>query len=210
TQPATLEAASRAIGDLFSGAPMPEPVAAEVRQAYARLDGGEQRVAVRSSATAEDLPGMSFAGQQESYLNVRGDQELLDAVKRCWGSLWTARAIGYRMQMRIDQQSVSMAVVVQRMVPSEVAGVLFTANPITGQRTEFVVNASYGLGEAVVSGEVTPDRLVGDKASLAGKEAGLGGKRGAVPASEEHGTITEALPEGRRGEVAVTAWYAPA
>ena len=96
---------------------------------------------------------MSFAGQQESYLYVRGEDAVLEAVRRCWASLWTARAIAYRTKMGIDHASVSMAVVIQEMVPSEVSGVLLTANPTTGERTEMVVNASFGLGEAVVSGQ---------------------------------------------------------
>jgi pyruvate,water dikinase len=203
SRPATLDAASRSIGALFTGAPVPQLVADQIRSAYADLDGGQLRVAVRSSATAEDLPEMSFAGQQETYLNVRGEQELLDSVRRCWASLWTARAIGYRLKMGIDQGSVSMAVVVQRMVPSELSGVLFTANPTTGKRSEMVVNASYGLGEAVVSGEVTPDRLVVDKASLVVKEAVLGDKQVAVRPSEEQGTTTEAVPRDRRGKLAL-------
>jgi rifampicin phosphotransferase len=204
SQPATLEPASRTIGALITRALMPEAIADEIRQAYADLGGGEQSVAVRSSATAEDLPGMSFAGQQETSLNVRGEQELLIAVKRCWASLWTARAIGYRLKLGLDQRSVSMAVVVQLMVPSDVSGVLFTANPTTGQRTELVINASYGLGEAVVSGEVTPDRLVVDRASLVVKEAVLGDKQVAVRPSDEQGTTTEAVPEDRRGKLALT------
>jgi pyruvate,water dikinase len=203
-QPATLEAASRSIGSLINAALMPPAIADEIRQAYGDLAGGDEPVAVRSSATAEDLPGMSFAGQQESYLNVRGAPELLDAVKRCWASLWTARAIGYRLKMGIDQRSISMAVVVQRMVASEVSGVLFTANPTTGQRTELVLNASYGLGEAVVSGEVTPDRLVVDKATLAVKEAVVGDKQVIVRPAKEQGTITEIVPEESRGKRALT------
>jgi pyruvate,water dikinase len=203
SRPATSEAAARTIGALVTGPPIAQVVVDQIRQAYADLDGGEQRVAVRSSATAEDLPGMSFAGQQETYLNVRGEEALLDSVRRCWASLWTARAIGYRLKMGIDQRSVSMAVVVQRMVPSELAGVLFTANPTTGERTEMVVNASYGLGEAVVSGEVTPDRLVVDKASLVVKEAVLGDKQVAVRPSDGRGTTTEAVPKDRRGKLAL-------
>jgi rifampicin phosphotransferase len=204
SQPATLEAASRAIGELFSRARMPQAVAEAVRQAYAALGGGDLPVAVRSSATAEDLAGMSFAGQQETYLNVRGEEELLEGVRRCWASLWTDRAIGYRLKMGIDQRSVSMAVVIQILVPSEVSGVLFTANPTTGERNELVVNASYGLGEAVVSGRVTPDSLVVDKASLVVKEATLGTKEVAVLPSAEQGTVTEAVPEDRRGELALS------
>ena len=108
----------------------------------------------------------SFAGQQETYLNVRGEAALLDAIRRCWASLWTDRALAYRHRLGIDQQTVAMAVVVQQLVPAEAAGVLFTANPTTGERSELVVNASYGLGEAVVSGQVTPDTYVLDKATL--------------------------------------------
>ena len=107
-------------------------------------------VAVRSSATAEDLPDSSFAGQQDTYLNVRGSADLLGAIRRCWASLWTARAIGYRARMGIDNDAVAMGVVVQRMVEAEVSGILFTANPTTGARSELVVNASFGLGEAIV------------------------------------------------------------
>jgi len=137
---------------------MPEPLAAAIADAYATLGGGA--VAVRSSATAEDLPGAAFAGQQDTYLNVVGEVALLDAVRRCWGSLWTERAIVYRERLRIDPADVRIAVVVQRMVDADAAGVMFTADPVTGARDEIVVEASAGLGEAVVSGLVTPDRYV--------------------------------------------------
>ncbi|WP_449291464.1 PEP/pyruvate-binding domain-containing protein [Nonomuraea marmarensis] len=127
---------------------------------YAALGGGP--VAVRSSATAEDLPGAAFAGQQDTYLNVVGEQALLDAVRRCWGSLWTDRAVAYRAKLAIDDSEVRIAVVVQSMVEADMAGVLFTANPVTGDRTQLVIDASSGLGEAVVSGLVTPDHHVID------------------------------------------------
>ena len=117
-------------------------------------------MAVRSSATAEDLPGAAFAGQQDTFLDVVGEPALLDAVCRCWASLWSDRAVAYRERRAIDDAAVRMAVVVQRMVPAEVAGVVFTANPVTGDRTELVVDAGLGLGEAVVSGTVTADHLV--------------------------------------------------
>jgi pyruvate,water dikinase len=122
-------------------------------------------VAVRSSATAEDLPGASFAGQQETYLNINGIEQVLAAVKRCWASLWTARAIGYRARQGIGEQGLSLAVVVQMLVPAEAAGILFTANPVTGQREQAMISAAWGLGEAVVGGLVTPDSLIVDKAS---------------------------------------------
>ena len=204
SEPATLEDASRAIGRLIAGARMPGAVSDAVRRAYGDLGGGELPVAVRSSATAEDLPGMSFAGQQETYLNIRGEEGLLQSVQRCWASLWTARAIGYRLRMGVDQHSVSIAVVVQTMVPAEVAGVLFTANPITGDGTELIIDASYGLGEGVVSGRVTPDRLVLDRSSLGVKEIVLGAKDVAVLPSEQQGTVTAAVPEARRREPALS------
>lgn len=122
-------------------------------------------VAVRSSATAEDLPDASFAGQQETYLHVRGEDALLRAVQRCWASLWTARAMAYRARQGIDPASVRLAVVVQHMVPADASGILFTVNPLTGIHDEAVINAAWGLGEAIVGGRVTPDTVVVDKAS---------------------------------------------
>jgi phosphoenolpyruvate synthase/pyruvate phosphate dikinase len=164
-QPATLEEASCRIGKLFAQNAMPDEIAGEVRRAYARLGEGGMPVAVRSSATAEDLPGASFAGQQETYLNIRGEAMVLDAVKRCWASLWTARAIGYRARHNIASQDVSLAVIVQILVPADAAGILFTANPLTGARSQMTINAAWGLGEAIVGGHVTPDTVVVDKAS---------------------------------------------
>ncbi|NUP58910.1 MAG: phosphoenolpyruvate synthase, partial [Pseudarthrobacter sp.] len=140
-------------------APLPAAVAEAVEQAYRAL-GADVAVAVRSSATAEDLPFASFAGQQETYLNVVGVPALLDAVQKCWASLWTDRATAYRASLGIDPAAVALAVVVQRMVDAETAGVLFTANPLTGSRRQTVIDASPGLGEAVVSGAVNPDHFV--------------------------------------------------
>jgi phosphohistidine swiveling domain-containing protein len=142
----------------FEKAPIPPEIEQDILAAYREL--GEGPVAVRSSATAEDLPEAAFAGQQDTFLNISDEQELLDAVRRCWASLWTDRAIAYRNRQKIDRQTVKLAVVVQQMVPAEVAGVLFTANPVTGARDEIAIDASPGLGEAVVSGQVTPDRFV--------------------------------------------------
>ena len=141
--------------------PIPAAIEQAILTAYADLSGGP--VAVRSSATAEDLPGAAFAGQQDTFLDVEGESALLDAVQRCWASLWSDRAVAYRERRGIDDATVRMAVVVQRMVPAEVAGVAFTANPVTGARNEIVVDAGLGLGEAVVSGEVTADHLVVDR-----------------------------------------------
>jgi pyruvate,water dikinase len=139
--------------------PVPARVADAVCRAYLAL-GTDVPVAVRSSATAEDLPSASFAGQQDTYLNVVGVDAVLDAVHRCWASLWTDRAVSYRTDAGIDHRAVQLAVVVQRMVDAQVAGVLFTADPVTGRRTRSVIDASAGLGEAVVSGAVNPDHIV--------------------------------------------------
>jgi rifampicin phosphotransferase len=164
-QPTTLEAVSTAIREMFARAQTPPDVAGAIAQAYAELAGRDPAVAVRSSATAEDLPEASFAGQQETYLNVQGTAQVLEAVKRCWASLWTARAIGYRSRQGIGPLGLSLAVVVQNLVPAEAAGILFTANPVNGRRDQAMISASWGLGEAVVGGLVTPDALIVDKAS---------------------------------------------
>ena len=140
---ASFEASSQDIFALFAEHALSEPTSAEIAAAYAALPG-EPAVAVRSSATAEDLPGLSFAGQQETFLNVTGAEAVVAAVRNCWASLWNPQAISYRHQNGLDQNSVAMAVVVQIMVPSDVAGILFTANPATGKRNEMVINASFG------------------------------------------------------------------
>src|SRR5271157_1125333 len=157
--PATLDRASTQIQSLIAQGTLPDDIAALIHNAYGELGAGDPPVAVRSSATAEDLPGMSFAGQLETYLNVRGGDDAIDAVRRCWASLWTGRAIGYRQRQGIRPEEVSMAVVVQQLVAAQVAGVVFTANPVTGARDELMINAAWGLGEAIVSGRVTPDTI---------------------------------------------------
>ena len=137
---------------------IPPEVEQAILEGYRRMGGGS--VAVRSSATAEDLPQAAFAGQQETFLGVSGERALLDAVRRCWASLWSDRAISYREQHGLSQSPVKLAVIVQRMVAADVAGVMFTANPVTGARDETIIEASAGLGEALVSGLVTPDHFV--------------------------------------------------
>ena len=114
---------------------------------------------MRSSATAEDLPEAAFAGQQETFLGILDEKALLAAVRRCWASLWTERAIAYRNHLGIDHADVKLAVVVQRLVAAEAAGVLFTANPVSGARDEIVIDATSGLGESIVAGLVTPDQV---------------------------------------------------
>ncbi len=173
---ARLAAAARA---LVLAADIPADVAEAVRAAYTAL-GPDAPVAVRSSATAEDLPFASFAGQQDTFLNVVGADAVLAAVRQCWASLWTDRAVSYRATHGISPAAVSLAVVVQQMVDAAVAGVLFTANPVTGRRHEAVIDASPGLGEAVVSGAVNPDHFVVDSATRRILERRTGSKRVAI------------------------------
>jgi pyruvate,water dikinase len=176
---------------LVLDADVPAGIDATVRAAYAAL-GVDTAVAVRSSATAEDLPFASFAGQQDTFLNVVGADAVLAAVRRCWASLWTDRAVTYRAVQGIEPSAVSLAVVVQLMVDAAVAGVLFTANPVTGRRHEAVIDASPGLGEAVVSGAVNPDHFVLDGATGRILERRLGDK----------GMIIRPLPGGGTERVA--------
>jgi rifampicin phosphotransferase len=156
--PGAVEQATAQIRRLIQDAEPPEQLVADIAQAYDALGAGF--VAVRSSGTAEDLAGASFAGLHDTFLDIHGRQELVTAVKRCWASMWTARATAYRHDKGFDHSEARIAVVVQTMVESEVAGVLFTGNPLTTATDEFVVNASWGLGEAVVSGLVNPDQFV--------------------------------------------------
>ncbi|MFS8101634.1 phosphoenolpyruvate synthase [Lentzea alba] len=150
---------------------VPQDIRDAIVAEYRKL-GDRVPVAVRSSATAEDLPFASFAGQQDTFLNVVGEDAVVDAVRRCWASLWTDRAVSYRETNRIDHTTTYLAVVVQRMVQSEVSGVMFTANPVTGTRDQIVIDASPGLGEAVVSGAVNPDQFVVDGPEIVEKRLG--------------------------------------
>ncbi|MDP9694263.1 UNVERIFIED_ORG: pyruvate,water dikinase [Arthrobacter globiformis] len=171
----------------LASAPMPEDIIEAILTAYAGL-GEDTPVAVRSSATAEDLPEASFAGQLDTYLNVVGPDLLLDAIRRCWASLWTDRAVAYRADHGIGQHSISMAVVVQEMVDADVAGVMFTANPLTGRRRETVIDAAPGLGEALVSGAVNPDQFTVDAATGAILQRSLGDKRTEIRPAPGGGT----------------------
>jgi len=168
--PQQYQEASKKIRQLIESTPIPEEIEKAIREAYRKLNAklgmAETFVAVRSSATAEDLPGSSFAGQQETFLNVRGEDDLIHYVRRCWSSLFTPRAIFYRTQRGFPHEKVLISVAVQKMVNSKAAGVMFTLHPVTGDRSKIVIEASWGLGEAVVSGSVTPDRFVVDKDTL--------------------------------------------
>lgn len=192
---ASVVQAGQRIREVLQGAPIPTAVADEVLPAYHKLGGGA--VAVRSSATAEDLPDAAFAGQQETFLNILGEQALLDAVLACWVSLWSERAVLYRARQNVNQATVKLAVVVQRMVAADFAGVLFTANPVNGERNELVIDASPGLGEAVVGGLVTPDHIVVDKRSQRIKHQRPGRREVIVRAKAEGGT--EQIVPAREG-----------
>jgi len=153
-----IEEGGRQIHRLFEGAELLDPVIREIESAYERL--GKLAVAIRSSATVEDMQTASFAGQYESYLNIIGVDSILEAVKRCWGSLWMPRAIRYRSLNDVYSTHVGMAVLIQEMVDADTAGVMFTMNPLNGRTDEIVINAAYGLGELVVDGSVTPDTFI--------------------------------------------------
>jgi len=211
SDPATSEAAAARIGELFAGQPVPASTAAAIAGAYASLGDDDVPVAVRSSATVEDLAGMSAAGQHDTYLNVHGEAAVIDAVRRCWASLWSARAIGYRARRGISPGEVSIAVVVQRLVPAEAAGVMFTVDPVSGAPAQVVVSANWGLGESVVAGDVTPDAAVVDRASGALVSYQLGGKE-VMTVADGAGTLetetpadlrsTPVLSPGQAGELA--------
>ncbi|MGD6809944.1 MAG: phosphoenolpyruvate synthase [Candidatus Bathyarchaeia archaeon] len=172
--PKQYEVASKRIRELIEKTPMPKEIEEAIREAYKQLNKRfnlkDTFVAVRSSATAEDLPDASFAGQQETYLNVKGPDDLIDKVIKCWSSLFTPRAIFYRTEKNFEHDKVFISVGVQKMVNSRAAGVMFTINPVTGNRNEIVIEGNYGLGESVVSGAVNPDDFVIDKASMQIKE----------------------------------------
>jgi pyruvate, water dikinase len=167
TDPVAMQQASREVRALIEAVPLPDDIAGAVRDGYGWLcehcETDDVPVAVRSSATAEDLPDASFAGQQDTYLWIRGADEVLEHVKRCWSSVFTDRAIAYRRQTGYDHDVISMSVGIQKMVEPKAAGVAFTLNPTDGDRSQVAIDASWGLGEAVVSGEVTPDNYLVDK-----------------------------------------------
>ena len=168
--PKQYDAASKKIRELIEKSPMPKEIENAIKSAYKELNKKlnlkDVFVAVRSSATAEDLPDASFAGQQETYLNIRGVDELLENIVKCWSSLFTPRAIFYRNEKGFAHEKVFISVGVQKMVNSRAAGVLFTLNPVTGDTRHIVIEGNHGLGEAVVSGSVTPDDFIVDKASM--------------------------------------------
>ena len=198
----SIEHHAAAIRTAIMEAPTPLDIEQQIATAYAGMNPGEPEnvpVSVRSSATAEDLPGTSFAGQQDTYLHITGPANVIDAVKRCWASLWTGRAIAYRQSQGFAHESVLLAVVVQEMFASEVSGVMFTANPVTSNPFEFFLNASWGLGEAVVSGQVNPDQMIIARPMLEITDRQVNDKQVmTVPDESGQGSTTVAVPDDKR------------
>ncbi|WP_295750084.1 PEP/pyruvate-binding domain-containing protein [uncultured Oscillibacter sp.] len=196
---ASLVAVSAEIRQKIINCPVPQEMAEDIVRHYMQIGSGREPVAVRSSGTAEDLDDASFAGQQETFLFVIGNDDVVKFIKECWASLYNDRAIFYRREKRFDERSISIAVVVQRMVSAQKAGVMFTSNPITNDYNTVVLEAAWGLGEAIVSGIVTPDNLWIDKKTgevtteyISEKETMV------VRLSERGGTKEEPVPEELR------------
>ena len=185
------------------GVAIPVEVRDAVKQAW-QEQGADRAYAVRSSATAEDLPEASFAGQQDTYLNIIGETALLDAIRRCWVSLFTDRAILYRIQNNFPHRQVQLSVVVQQMIMAETSGILFTADPVTGHRHTLTIDASFGLGEALVGGLVTPDTYRVDKRANAILDRQIADKKLAIFADEHGGTRQELLSAGQREQTVLT------
>lgn len=196
---ASLIAVSAEIRRRIIDCPVPQDMAEDIVKHYSRIGAGREPVAVRSSGTAEDLDDASFAGQQETFLFVIGNDDVVKFIKECWASLYNDRAIFYRREKKFDERSISIAVVVQRMVSAQKAGVMFTSNPITNDYNTVVLEAAWGLGEAIVSGIVTPDNLWIDKRTgevtteyISEKETMV------VRLSERGGTKEEPVPQELR------------
>lgn len=192
--PKVARAAAAALAERLAQAQLPQPVRAEIVTAYQTLrDGGVRDVAVRSSALSEDGSVASSAGLYETYLGVRDGAAVLTAVLACYRSLWSARAIGYRALKGLHGRDEAMAVVVMALVNAEVAGVAFTADPVTGSRDRIVINASWGLGESVVSGRVTPDSFVLAKPTLALLACDVSSKETMIVGSTVGGSTAETV-----------------
>lgn len=194
---AAAAAVGKAVREMLASLPLPDDVAEAVLVAW-RAAGADAAYAVRSSATAEDLPSASFAGQQDTYLNVRGEENILAQVKACFISLFTDRAILYRIQNGFEHREVKLSVVVQQMVQPEVSGTLFTADPVSGHRQIISIDASWGLGEALVAGMVTPDLYKVDKRDWSITECNVSEKQLAIWSLPEGGTKTEDLVGEKR------------
>ena len=195
----SLADASKRIREAFESKDIPKDLMDDIRKSYSKLfaKGKEGFVAVRSSATAEDLPDASFAGQQETYLNVHGEEDLFDKIRKCWSSLFTARAIAYREKQGFAHDDVKLAVVVQKMVNSEVSGIMFTVDPNSGAK-EIVIEGGYGLGEAIVGGEVTPDTYKIDKDNMSIKARRISTQKWKYTKGPDGNTVKEDIPEEKQ------------
>jgi pyruvate,water dikinase len=193
----SLQETAKKIHESFMETEMPEDISQAIDLALSEFPEKDTPFAIRSSATAEDLPDLSFAGQQDTFLNIKGSESIKDAVKRCWASLWTARAIAYRFQNSIDHMTVKLAVVVQSLVPAESAGVLFTLNPLNGDPDQIMINAVWGLGESIVGGSVTPDTITVNKAKGEIDEYETGDKK-VWTVQSESGTSERPTPKNLR------------
>ena len=204
--PAALQEAAARVRELLVREPIPPTVEREIREAYGVLggDGPEAPVAVRSSATAEDTEAASFAGMNETFLNVRGADAVVDAVRRCWASLFGARTIFYRAKRGFGQADMDIAVVVQRQVEATRAGVMFTLDPATGAPDRLVIEGSFGLGETVVSGQVSPDRYVVDKAGLTVLTREVRRKSIVIESLPEGGTRVRELADDQASRAVLT------
>ena len=200
-----LEALTAELRRIIISAPMPEPIEKTITAVYNEL-GATTFVAVRSSGTAEDLAGASFAGLHDTILGVRGPDEVMVAIKECWASMWSARATAYRKAKGFVHAEASIAVVVQTLIDSDTAGVLFTANPMTSSTEEYVVNASLGLGESVVSGVITPDQFILRARDLVPRERTLGQKTIRIQRDPVAGQRTETLevPAAEQAQLCLT------
>lgn len=206
--PKQYDAASKKIRELIEKTPMPKEIEIAIKSAYKelnkRLNIKDTFVAVRSSATAEDLPDASFAGQQETFLNTKGIDDVLDKVVKCWSSLFTPRAIFYRNEKGFPHEKVFISVGVQKMVNSRAAGVMFTINPVTGDTSEIMIEGNYGLGESVVSGSVNPDDFIIDKKSLTVKSSRIAKKTVMYIRDLQTGkTIHKDVPEDEQKQVCI-------
>ena len=204
---ADMETRAQQIQGLVNGASIPTSVQEHILEAYGGLQAsrtGIQAVSVRSSATAEDSAGASFAGQHDTYLNVMDAESVLDSVRRCWASLWSSHAIHYRQQKGFDHFNVLMAVVVQEMINSVSAGVMFTMNPVTGDHSEVMINFAWGLGEAVVSGLVTPDNILVAKETGVVKETFIAPQEIMISLQPGGDTSQEPVPANRVNACSLT------
>ncbi len=191
-----VERASVKIRDLIDDADFPKDIALEIKRDFKKL--GSKYVAVRSSATAEDSSVASWAGELESYLNTT-EKTLLENVKKCWSSLFTPRAIFYRFEKKLQDSHVSVAVVVQKMIQSEVSGITFTVHPVTEDRRQMVIESGFGLGEAIVSGMITPDAYVVDKKDFSIKDINVAEQSKQIVRTPK-GNEFKAVPVSKRND----------